>query len=174
MATFSLQKYIKITNNGALKINKGSQVTRPQNVRAARGFRVVAMAEPREDVRMYETQGNLPEDVENFDYGHADFHHTFKESMASGIIAGDNHKLFKSHMKESLESAGGPIGPQGYLVLGSIPAALAIIFLGGGTPETSGVFLCFLGAAVSAAYTVFEQLEEIKTLPSDESTVAEA
>eukprot|EP00240_Pyramimonas_obovata_P007195 CAMPEP_0118934894 /NCGR_PEP_ID=MMETSP1169-20130426/14434_1 /TAXON_ID=36882 /ORGANISM="Pyramimonas obovata, Strain CCMP722" /LENGTH=173 /DNA_ID=CAMNT_0006877853 /DNA_START=57 /DNA_END=578 /DNA_ORIENTATION=+ len=150
---------------------KATRVSVARPVKSTRGMKVVSMAAIREDVIEFETQGHLPEEIANFDYGHADGHHMWKKADASGFVAGDGHAKWKQHIANAMEESGGPKGPMSLLVLGSVPASFAILMFGGGTPETSGVGLLVLAAVVSAVTTAAAQLEEMAALKETDEIV---
>mmetsp|Transcript_4961 Transcript_4961/g.8601 ORF Transcript_4961/g.8601 Transcript_4961/m.8601 type:complete len:174 (-) Transcript_4961:98-619(-) len=144
-------------------------ITRP--LKARRGMKIVSMAGPREDVIEWETQGHLKEEIANFDYGHTDGHHTWKHEYASGFVAGDGHAKFKQHIADSLKDAGGPGSLQNSIILGAVPVSIGVLVFGGGTPETSGVGLMLIAAAVSMLVTATNQLKEMAELKEETGAV---
>lgn len=89
-------------------------------------------------------------------------------------MAGDGWVTFKKHIGESLKEAGGPGTIQTYFCVASIPTTFAILRLGGGTPETSGVALLCYAGFISSAFTVLQQIKEIAKLPKEETVTKSA
>ena len=54
----------------------------------------------------------------------------------------------------------------------SIPVTFAIIAFGGGTPQTSGMEMMVYAGFVSSAFTVLEQLKEIREIKEDKEVTA--